>query len=147
MWTLATLDNLLSRMLREIDVHPVAYRTGPYELDPETNVLRGPEGASPLHGHARTIAERLMRTPGETVTITDLASTLYIDPGDGRTAHAEDAVRRAIFRLRWSFHRLGDRGRTMLRTVSGVGYAVEELPPAQPRALVSPLKEDVGSYL
>ncbi|TXK64350.1 SUMF1/EgtB/PvdO family nonheme iron enzyme [Alkalisalibacterium limincola] len=94
----------------------MAYRFGPFQLDPRTGTLTGPEGPIPLRRQAFRLAEVLLEHAPEL-----LDHHTLLDQAWGRTAISANALPQTISELR---HALGDDAHAprYIETVHRRGY-------------------------
>lgn len=119
----------------------MAYRFGPFQLDPRTGALSGPEGPIPLRRQAFRLAEVLLARAPEL-----LERDVLLDLVWGRTALSPNALPQTISELR---HALGDDAHhpRFIETVHRRGYrfvcGVERIAPEPPGALPAREAPDV----
>lgn len=96
----------------------MAYRFGPFQLDPRTGTLSGPEGPIPLRRQAFRLAEVLLERAPELLDHHTLLDSVW-----GRTALSANALTQTISELR---HALGDDAHhpRYIETVHRRGYRV-----------------------
>lgn len=94
----------------------MGFRFGPFQLDPRTGILSGPEGPIPLRRQAFRLAEVLLEHAPEL-----LAHNTLLDEVWGRTALSANALPQTISELR---HALGDDAHhpRFIETVHRRGY-------------------------
>ena len=100
------------------DPHAMAYRFGPFQLDPRSGVLCGPEGPIPVRRQAFRLALVLLENAPDL-----LDHNTLLDLAWGRSAISANALPQTISELR---HALGDSARhpRFIETVHRRGYRV-----------------------